>query len=146
MTESIAPMIDPADMRGTLLRAGLVPTEQRLAIAQAILCRHQHLSADQLLMMVRQAGHAIAKATVYNTLKAFADAGLVRTVVVDPARVFYDSNTSAHHHLFREDLGELVDLPTSALPVGSPEPGHLPEGIEVAGIDVIIRARASRLP
>lgn len=130
------------DCRILLARADIIPTRQRLDIARVILSRPQHLSADQLLARVNATGGKVSKATVYNTLSLFARKGVVREVVVDASRTFYDSNTEAHHHLYHEDSGTLTDvyadcLQRDALPA-------LPVGTELAGVDVIIRVRASR--
>ncbi len=130
------------DYRQQLEQAGILPTRQRLDIARVMLGRLQHLSADQLLARVNANGGNVSKATVYNTLSLFARKGVVREVVVDPNRTFYDSNTDPHYHLYDEDRGALTDvyadcLRTDALPA-------LPEGTELAGVDVIIRVRGRR--
>jgi Fur family iron response transcriptional regulator len=79
-----------------------------------------------------------SKATVYNTLNLFLEKGLVREVIVDPAKVFYDPNTLPHHHFFNVVTGELTDIDASALKVKS-----LPSlpGMVTEGVDVIIRIR-----
>src|SRR3954454_13315913 len=83
-----------------LRRHGVVPTRQRLAVANVMFERKQHLSADQILEFSNSAGTRISKATVYNTLRLFVEQRLVRELVVDPARVFYDPNTAPHHHFY----------------------------------------------
>jgi len=124
----------------TLLREhGVLPTQQRLMIARVLFSRRQHYSADQVLSCVNDGRDRVSKATVYNTLGLFARNGLVREVIVDPARVFYDPNTSEHHHFYNIDTGELVDIDSSELQLSNlPE---LPEGTTAAGVDVIIRVR-----
>ena len=88
---------------------------------------------------VNEGRDRVSKATVYNTLGLFARNGLVREVIVDPTRVFYDPNTSDHHHFYNIDTGELLDINTSELRISDlPE---LPEGTVAAGVDVIIRVR-----
>ncbi|MFN2310387.1 MAG: Fur family transcriptional regulator, partial [Gammaproteobacteria bacterium] len=82
---------------------GITPTQQRVEIAQVLFARHQHLSADQVLTQVNAHDASVSKATVYNTLGLFAEKGLLREVIVDPAKVFYDSNLDPHHHLFHMD-------------------------------------------
>ena len=78
-------------------------------------------------------------ATVYNTLGLFARNGLIREVIVDPARVFYDPNTSNHHHFYNIDTGELRDIEAAELDIETlPAP---PEGTVAEGVDVIIRVR-----
>ena len=119
---------------------GIQPTQQRIDIAQILFDRPQHLSADQILKTVNDSRPTVSKATVYNTLGLFADKGLVRQVIVDPSRVFYDSNTSEHHHLYDIDHGTLTDISVDQLTVsGAPE---LPAGMVTEGIDVIIRVRS----
>ena len=125
-----------------LLAAGLKPTAQRLQIAQVLLDKPQHLSADQVLLKVRRRGGSISKATVYNTLRAFADAGLVRTIVVDPERVFFDSTPGPHHHFFDLASHALHDIPAEGVRVEGLPP--LPPGTESAGVDVVVRIRPRR--
>lgn len=118
---------------------GIMPTQQRLEIAQILLTRPQHLSADQVLALADRKGAAVSKATVYNTLKLFAAKGLVREVIVDPTKVFYDSTTAPHYHIYNMDTGTLMDVDSGQVAVrGLPE---LPSGTVAEGIDVIVRVR-----
>jgi Fur family iron response transcriptional regulator len=117
----------------------VTPTAQRLQIAEIMLRQPQHLSAEQILTTVNKAGARVSKATVYNTLKLFSEKGLVREVIVDPTRVFYDSTTGMHHHFYNADTGALIDIlpgdvQFAQLPV-------LPAGTREDGIEVIIRLR-----
>jgi Fur family iron response transcriptional regulator len=117
----------------------ILPTQQRLQIAQLLLVRDQHLSADQVLELVNATGSRVSKATVYNTLGLFAHKGILREVNVDPSRVFYDTNTSRHHHFYNIDSGELSDIDPSKIPVDRlPD---APEGSVIDGVEVIIRLR-----
>lgn len=122
-----------------LQRHDVTPTAQRLQIAEVMFREPQHLSAEQILAAVKAAGAMVSKATVYNTLKLFSEKGLVREVIVDPTRVFYDSTTGAHHHFYNADTGVLTDIVPddvrfAQLPV-------LPAGTRQDGIEVIIRLR-----
>lgn len=118
---------------------GILPTSQRLEIARVLLAEPQHVSADQLLAMVLAAGGRVSKATVYNTLKLFSERGLVREVHVDPERVFYDSTTRPHHHLFNMDTGEITDIDPEE--VAFSRLPDVPEGMEPAGVEVVLRVR-----
>ena len=133
--------IDPAqDIASQLRKVGITPTQQRVQIAEILFARPQHMSADQVLALVNRDGPTASKATIYNTLGLFARKGLVREVIVDPSKVFYDSNTTVHHHFFNVDTGELTDIPADELVLNNmPE---LPPGTESAGIDVIFRIRS----
>jgi len=117
----------------------IYPTPQRVKIAEVMLDKFQHLSAENVLQAVNVEGAAVSKATVYNTLGLFASKGLLREVIVDPSKVFYDSNTSEHHHFYNVDTGELSDIGVSDLMID-----HLPampSATEMDGVDVIIRLR-----
>lgn len=120
----------------------IAPTQQRVEIAQALFARPQHLCADQVLALVNRDGEVVSKATVYNTLGLFARRGLVREVVVDPNRLFYDTTTHRHHHFFNVDTGELTDIPEGLPEIARLPP--LPEGVEALGVEVIIRIRGRR--
>jgi len=122
---------------------GVQPTQQRIDIAEILFARPQHLSADQVLSEVNQGKPSVSKATVYNTLGLFAEKGLVRQVIVNSSCVFYDSNTSEHHHIYNIDTGMLTDVSADELQLsGLPE---LPEGMVAEGIDIIIRVRSSQV-
>ncbi len=128
-----------AEIKTRLEQVGIMPTQQRVDIALIMLNRPQHLSADQLLALANHNGGGVSKATVYNTLGLFACKGLVREVLVDPNRVFYDSNTQNHHHLYNEDTGTLVDTYADCLALqGLPQ---LPVETELVDVEVIIRIR-----
>jgi len=132
-----APTVD--DITEMLARHGIAHTQQRSKIAQILFARPQHLSAEQVLERVNAGGCIASKATVYNTLGLFARKGLIRELIVDPSKVFYDSSTHAHHHFYRVDSGELQDIAEQDLILQQlPE---LPEGTELDRVDVIVRVR-----
>lgn len=117
----------------------VTPTQQRVEIAQVLFARPQHVSADQVLAMVNDDKAMVSKATVYNTLGLFASKGLIREVIVDPSKVFYDPTTTPHHHLFNVDTGELMDVPSDSCVISALPP--VPQGTKVDGVDVVIRVR-----
>jgi len=122
----------------------ILPTQQRVQIARVLLTGDQHLSADQVLELVEATGSKVSKATVYNTLGLFADKGILREVNVDPNRVFYDTNSSVHHHFYNIDSGELSDIHPGQIPVD--QLPDAPEGSVVDGVEVIIRIRNQSVP
>lgn len=128
-----------AGIPARLASHGIVPTPQRVEIATILLEKPQHLSADQLLDTLRQNGSTVSKATVYNTLHLLSKKGLVREVIVDPARTFFDSTTHPHHHFYNEDSGELSDISADTIRIEDlPE---LPEGTVQESVEVLIRVR-----
>ncbi len=123
----------------TLLEAGVNPTSQRVEIGYVLFSSHAHLSAEEIMQRVNADYPVVSKATVYNTLGLFARHSLVREVIVEPGKVFYDPNVSRHHHFYYIDTGDLVDIPSSELHIQSlPE---LPADSELEEIDVVIRIR-----
>ena len=122
------------------LRAhGITPTHQRIEIALALFGRMEHLSADQVMAAVNGRHTETSKATVYNTLKLFVEKRLVREVIVDPSKVFYDPNTGPHHHFYDVVTGEITDIDASLFDLaGLPS---LPPGKRADGLDIIIRIR-----
>ncbi|KPK58034.1 MAG: Fur family transcriptional regulator [Gammaproteobacteria bacterium] len=130
------------DIAKILEEHGHKVTSQRVALAQIMFARPQHLSADALLELARAAGVRVSKATVYNTLNLFAECGVVREVNVDGSRIYYDSTTHPHHHLFNMDTGELTDLPEDSVRLAELPP--LPEDTEAVGVDVIVKVRSRR--
>ncbi len=128
-----------SDILSLLKSHGVMPTPQRMEVAEVLLDRAQHLSADQIMDRLRDTGSLVSKATVYNTLKLFSEKSLVKEVNVDPSRKFYDSTTHAHHHFYHVDSGELRDIPADQVSIMSlPD---LPEGTEQESVEVLIRVR-----
>ena len=122
-----------------LQRNGIQSTQQRVEIAQILFAKPQHLSADQVMAKVNHKRNLVSKATVYNSLGIFTRKGIIREIIADPSRVFYDSNTSNHHHFFNIDTGEISDLPHDNITVNE-LPG-LPEGTVPDSIDVVFKVR-----
>jgi Fur family transcriptional regulator, iron response regulator len=123
------------------LRAvGLRPTRQRVALARLLFdSRDRHVTAEHLHSEALAASIPVSLATVYNTLHQFTAAGLLREVVVEPGRSYFDTNVLDHHHFFCESTGHLQDIPGELVMVGQlPQP---PEGAEIRRVDVIIRIR-----
>ncbi len=136
-------MLSRNDIVDRLREFGINPTHQRIEIAYALFSRQEHLSADQILSVVNPRHSETSKATVYNTLNLFVERKLIREVIVDPSKVFYDPNTHIHHHFYDVAPGMLTDIDSddlrlSGLPV-------LPEGMAIESIDVIVRIHPQHL-
>ena len=132
-------MDSDGDVAKRLREAGIRPTLQRTQVAEVVLRKDQHLSAEQVLSELDCNGTPVSKATVYNTLGLFAAHGLVREVLIDAARVFYDSNTRPHHHFYNTDTGALVDFPASQVVIENlPAP---PNSARIESVDLVIRLR-----
>ncbi len=123
-------------LRGVKLR----PTRQRVELAGVLFKgEDRHVTAESLHEEVIGLGLRISLATVYNTLHQFTHAGLLRQVIVDAARGYFDTNTGDHQHFFLEDEGALIDIPGDQITVaGVPVP---PAGLAVDRVDVVVRVK-----
>jgi len=134
----------PSDTLDEFLRkSGLRPTRQRSALAELLFAEgNRHVTAEQLHSEAGAAGVSVSLATIYNTLNQFTEAGLLREVVVESGRSYFDTNIDDHHHFFMVDTGQLVDIPgvtfeSVAMPM-------TPVGHAVERVDVIIRLRSPK--
>ena len=124
-----------------LTRGGLRPTRQRLSLATLLVGdgQNRHVTAESLYVLSCGSGEKVSLATVYNTLRAFCDAGLMNEVVVDGSKSYFDTRMDDHPHFFWEDTATLTDAPADELQIsGLPQ---APAGTVVSKVDVVIRLR-----
>ncbi|KPL27487.1 MAG: hypothetical protein AMJ72_08550 [Acidithiobacillales bacterium SM1_46] len=118
-----------------LLRSrGIGITSQRVAVARALFSQRAHLSAEDVFQLVNRDGQHVSKGML-------AREGVIREVIADPDRVFYDPNTEPHHHFYDTKTGQLTDIPAQDIRLSSLP--SLPQGAELEGVDVIIRLRSA---
>ena len=132
--------------RGTqwLTSADLRPTRQRVALAALLVGegKARHFTAESLFASAKERGEAVSHATVYNTVRAVCDAGLVQEVTVEGSKSYFDTNTHDHPHFFWEDDQVLTDAPAEELEITRIPAA--PEGAEIASVDVVIRLRKTQ--
>ncbi len=118
--------------------AGLRPTRQRLALAKLLFdgC-NRHLSAEQLHGEALASNIRVSLATVYNTLHQFTAAGMLREIIVDAGRSYFDTNTSDHHHFYYGKSGRLEDIPGHLVALSKVP--QAPAGMPIRRVDVIVR-------
>lgn len=120
--------------------AGLRPTRQRMALAKLLFeGGDRHLTAEMLHSDAQASNVRVSLATVYNTLHQFHRAGLLREIVVDSQRTYFDTNMSDHHHFYFDETGDLADIPGDQVEVSALPP--VPDGMTVSSIDVVVRVR-----
>ncbi|MBY5973903.1 transcriptional repressor [Ferrimonas balearica] len=124
-----------------LAKADLRPTRQRIGLASLLVGDGQdrHVTAESLFAAAKDSGQPVSLATVYNTLRAFCDAGLMREITVDGSRSYFDTNMHDHPHFFWEDDGSLSDAPSEELELARVP--RAPDGAEISKVDVVIRLR-----
>ena len=123
-----------------LRAANLRPTRQRLALSRLLFDNgDRHITAEVLHSEAIDSNVRVSLATVYNTLHQFTKAGLLREVVVDSGRSYFDTNTTPHHHFFFEKSGRLEDIPGLSYTVNDLPPP--PPGTLIDSVDVVVRLR-----
>ncbi len=139
--QNTPPGAEQAPLASWLAGGGLRPTRQRLSLAALLVGdgEHRHVTAESLYAAAAAAGERVSLATVYNTLRAFCDAGLLNEVVVDGTRSYFDTRLDDHPHFYWEDTQRLTDAPRDQLRITRlPTP---PEGMAVSRVDLVIRLR-----
>ena len=135
----INPLSDYSRAVRTLQTNHIRPTKQRMILAKLLFEKgRRHVSAEELFEEVRKDSRKISLATIYNTLKQFTQIGLIREIVVDQNKSLYCTNNESHYHLYIEDEGKIVDIPTKNIDLNIPS---IPACLNIHNIDVIVRIR-----
>ena len=134
---------DPTNAYNNAIRkieqSGIRATKQRRILAKLIFDKGtRHISADNLFDEVKKENRKISMATIYNTLKQFTSIGILREIVVDQNKSLYCNNKQSHYHLYIEDEGKIVDIPTQNIDLNIPS---MPACLQLHNIDVIVRIR-----
>ena len=121
--------------------AGLQPTRQRIALARLLVGdrKNKHVTANGLYALANEGGVPMSLATVYNTLRVLCDAGLIKEIKVDGSRSWFDTRLDDHPHFYWQDTGEIADVPEGQM--ANLKIPDVPEGAEIAEVDVVIRLR-----
>jgi len=128
------------ELKAKLRFAGMRPTRQRLALGWLLFAKGpRHITAERLYEEASEARVPVSLATIYNTLHQFTNAGLLREIAVEGSKTHFDTNVSDHHHFMVEDANRLFDIERSQIQFSKLPP--IPEGMEVARIDVVVRLR-----
>ena len=137
--ETFNPLSDFNRAINTLKSNNIRPTKQRMILAKILFEKgRRHVSAEELYDEVRKDDRKISLATVYNSLKQFSSLGLIREIVVDQNKSLYCTNNESHYHLYIEDEGKIVDIPTKNIDLNIPS---IPACLKLHNIDVIVRIR-----
>ena len=119
---------------------GLRPTSQRMILAKILFDgSNKHITAEMLHQEALKSQKKVSLATIYNTLHLFTKLGLLREIIVDSDCSYFDTNTTNHHHFYREDTRELIDIDESDIQIGHlPKP---PQGSQITRVDMVVRTK-----
>lgn len=98
------------ELNDLLVSKGIKPTYPRLRILKYVQDSRNHPTADMIYQEVVAKIPTISKTTVYNTLKAFAEQGIVVPVTITGTEVRFDHRSDSHHHFMCEKCGAIIDL------------------------------------
>ena len=117
--------------------AGMKLTPQRLAVLEYLQRAAGHPTAEQIGADLNRRFPRASRATIYNTLRALRDAGLVSELRLDEAVARYEANLARHHHFVCRRCGRLEDVSRDA--VGPAPAFELGAGYAVETFEVVLR-------
>jgi Fur family peroxide stress response transcriptional regulator len=120
----------------TLKSRGLRVTPQRFAVYANLLDRCDHPTAEQLLHDLNRTAPTSSQATIYTSLQALCEAGLVREVLLEEGVCRYDANVAPHHHFRCRCCGKIRDIAWDDLETVALK--HVPPGVRVESYEVIL--------
>ena len=126
------------DVIALLIKTGIQPSAQRVAVADYVLFTDEHPSADRVFARVKKVLPVLSRATVYNTLNLLVKKGLLRELVLAEGKIVFDPKMDRHHHFLDESSGRIYDIPWEALEVK--KLGSLEE-FEIEEYQVVLRGR-----
>jgi len=140
LAESTSGMTHRACAAAILRMAGLRQTRQRVILAELLFSSaHRHVSAEELYQDALEADADLSLSTVYNTLKQFRQAGLLREIAIDSVCSYFDTDTSDHHHFFLEEKKQVIDIPAGAIAIDRLP--SAPQGMTVTHVDDVVHVR-----
>ena len=93
------------------LAKGVKLTEQRKIIAKVMSSSKDHPDVDELYKRVSNVDPKISIATVYRTIKLFADVGIVTKHGFKGGKARYEELSESHHdHLIDIKTGEIIEF------------------------------------
>jgi Fur family peroxide stress response transcriptional regulator len=98
------------DALDTLKNSGVRITPQRHAILEYLVSSESHPTADEIYRSLESNFPNISVATVYNNLRVFRNARLVKELTYGDASSRFDFVTHDHYHIICDECGTIVDF------------------------------------
>lgn len=133
---------DAADrIEAALSGAGVRRTPQRFFVMEHLLTRPEHATVEELWMALNKRHARASRATVYNTVHALVEAGLVREFTLDGKAARYDANLERHHHFVCDKCGAVEDVDWFDIPA---LPRSRTASRRIRSYEVVLRGDCSR--
>lgn len=128
-------------IKSLLKEVGLSVTAQRVGLCHYVLCEARHPTVDDIRHWAANNGIKTSLATVYNTLHALCDAGLLKDLRFPHMdKVIYDNNVEPHQHFLDEESGQIIDLHNENFEFET----KLSDDYEVHNVDILIRGKLKK--
>ncbi|HVW84542.1 MAG TPA: Fur family transcriptional regulator [Bryobacteraceae bacterium] len=122
-------------------RAGVRRTPQRFFVLEHLMTHPDHATVEELWAALNRRHARASRATVYNTLHALVEAGLVREFTLDGKAARYDANLDQHHHFVCDKCGAVEDVDWFEIPALSRARSSLRR---IRSYEVILRGECAR--
>lgn len=119
------------DIKTLLLRAGVRPSAQRIAVVGFLDENRNHPTVEEVYTALLPDYPTLSRTTVYNTVRLLADSGCISAISVDGEGMRLDFETSPHSHFLCGVCGKIYDLPLEEIP-------EAPDGFDVTSINVLL--------
>ncbi len=130
------------EFRKILRQKGMPLTFQRRVILETLLDLRSHPPAEEIYSSRAVRKARISRATVYRTLEALVEMGLITKIGREGGAVRYDGRVQLHHHLVCQKCGAVMDFMSEDLSaVSIPDTSEL--GFVVTGLQVQLRGFCS---
>ncbi|KAB3530303.1 transcriptional repressor [Alkaliphilus pronyensis] len=93
-----------------LVKHNIKPSYPRIKILEALIEKDSHPNVDEIYNSLLKDAPTLSKTTVYNTLNVFAEAGIVKVLIIDGKEARYDIDTIEHGHFKCDNCDNITDL------------------------------------
>jgi Fe2+ or Zn2+ uptake regulation protein len=93
-----------------LQKYNIQPSHQRIKILEILDKKREHMNVNMIYDELSKEIPTISKTTIYNTVNAFVEKGLVNCLTITPEEARYDFDITPHHHLLCKKCGKIIDV------------------------------------
>lgn len=112
--------------------SGLRPSVQRIAVMSFVANLRKHPTADEIYGALSEKFPSLSRTTIYNSLHALVDAGLIRELEIESGNRRYDlAPQPPHSHFVCKECGKIVDMKMPPQLPDSATPGYRIDSVDV---------------